>query len=312
MPGAEFGGKSTQSVTDDWVESGYFGMSQGRTCSDGVKRLAIYHLNAYLGGVDQTRTFKLIYTSQTATLVLPGGDIPQPPQEAETTNFAVTERDPATLHGADITGDMQVITNPSGAFTVRADSNGKFRFLRGANGSGSAVDAAGTTWSGDLGVQVFYYLPPLAPEIVSLTPSNDGKSTTVKARYDAFTPGYDGGTPLVEYTYQRSTSPSFSTNVQTIQSTQDEVIFTGLTSGTKYYYRVCLTNEVTRRAGVLGGAWSPISSLVQPNPDYGYSRVYRSGAWQPGDGKVYRGASLGWVELAGRRWNGTSWVKIGN
>lgn len=112
---------------------------------------------------------------------------------------------------------------------------------------------------------------PVAPRMLSVAPSADGTSAVVRFTFD----GDQGGTAITRYRLQRATNSAFTQNVVTITSSGTSTI-TGLTPGTRYYYRALACNYVTDVAGKLGGPWASAINAVQPDPG-GFGRI-RSGS----------------------------------
>jgi hypothetical protein len=74
-----------------------------------------------------------------------------------------------------------------------------------------------------------------------------------------FPPSDDGGSPITSYTVQRATNSTFTSGVVTLTGITDtRAVFTGLTNGTLYYFRVAAVNAVATAAGTTG----PYSDIV--------------------------------------------------
>lgn len=152
-----------------------------------------------------------------------------------------------------------------------------------------------------------YYEVCSAPTITSVVSSTDGTSATVTYTV----PVSNGGVSLSGYNVQRATNSGFTTGVTTIarSSAQLTAVFTGLTPGQTYYYRVTATNAVSTAAGALGGTWSNTFSRTQNSPA-GLGRQYRGGVWV--DNKARRWSGSAWQNLDGRRWSGSAWLPLGD
>lgn len=155
----------------------------------------------------------------------------------------------------------------------------------------------------------YLYIPSPAT-ITSVTPSTDGTSSVVVLG----APGDNGGTAITGYNIQRATDTGFTANLATVSSSGTSTL-TGLTPGTRYYYRVTPRNHVTDLAGILGGPWSSTVFADQPEP-VGLGRRYTtgSGAFIAQDGKRWNTTSAAWETIEGRRWNASTstWDKLGS
>jgi hypothetical protein len=147
-----------------------------------------------------------------------------------------------TAFGASIKMDT---TSPDGNFT----DNGLV--------SGGGI----TPSNGSLVFQVIYDTLPIAPG----TPTASSTGTSATITWTA--PADNGGRAVTSYRIQRSTDNiNFSTIVASTGTTDLTYTNTGLTPGTKYYYRVAAINAVAVAAG--SDYSGPYSASVEITPEF--------------------------------------------
>lgn len=276
-------GSGTRNTSDQPVYSNSIGMPTGRACSDGINRAGITALFAYADGYSGTISMRLELGS------------------AVTADFANSGGGPTAGNTGWRGTNLWIISG--GATQFRIYFSGRVQF--GGGGSGSGIfDGVGYSWSGTLAGAYRYIMPPTAPTITSAVPSSNGTQIvmTLGGNPD------NGGSAITGHVVQRATNAAFTTGVATLSYTGTTVGMSGLTPGTRYYYRATARNLLTNSSGVLGGAWSPTVSVVQTS-DGGLGRRYSGSSFAAADAKRWNGSA--WQPADGRRWSGTSWTQIG-
>jgi hypothetical protein len=131
-----------------------------------------------------------------------------------------------------------------------------------ANFTDNGLPITGTTLSnGSMVFRIDYDLLPIAPG----TPSASSTGTSATITWTA--PGDNGGKAVTSYRIQRSTDNiNFSTIVASTGTTSLTYTNTGLTPGTKYYYRVAAINSVAVAAG--SDYSGPYSASVEITPAF--------------------------------------------
>lgn len=111
-------------------------------------------------------------------------------------------------------------------------------------------------------------------------------------------PSSDGGASVSSYLVQWSTSATFATIAGSTSSTGLTSTITGLTQGTRYYFRVGARNAVAIAAGT-SASWSDTVDLrVRAGGKVKVSGSYREAVWKIKIGGTYRDATVR-VKVAG-------------
>lgn len=142
--------------------------------------------------------------------------------------------------------------------SIRMDTN-----AAGGNFTDNGVVIVGGTYlsNGSLVFQVVYDTLPIAPG----TPTASSTGTSATITWTA--PADNGGKAVTSYRIQRSTDNiNFSTIVASTGTTDLTYTNTGLTPGTKYYYRVAAINAVAVAAG--SDYSGPYSASVEITPAF--------------------------------------------
>lgn len=159
------------------------------------------------------------------------------------------------------------------------------------------------TFTGSIGMYYRYVQVPSNPTITSVTPTEDGTAATL-----IFSgPADNGGSGVTGYRVQRATNAAFTQNVATINNSSGTAVLTGLTPGTRYYYRVTASNYASDASGRLGGTWSAVVAVDQPVPS-GAGKRFNGTTFEDADWRRYNGTT--WDELSLRRNDGTTWQEV--
>lgn len=194
----------------------------GRAMQNGSTAVMIYALEGYMSGYGSSRTVRMRIGSRA------------------TGYFTVGSAGSAQYTGVRHLSSWYLVNG--GTTTFYYDSNGLTYFGRGGGGS---VSGSPGSWSGTLAGSMYYVMAPTAP--TGLTASSDSANA---ATLSWTAPSDHGGTGIVGYRLQYSTSPTFATDVTTVElGTGVSYTVSGLSSGNTYYFRVAGKNAVTQAAG---------------------------------------------------------------
>lgn len=227
------------SVTASWSGAGaYFdgiGLPVGRTLANGSAPALITSLYGYSGGKGAARNIT-VYLGPAAVGITMGAT-----GAATDTGWLGTSW---LVQG----GTARWGYNFSGS-----------AWLARSNGGGTTIDPGGGSWPGVLYGHYQYVIGPSAPPLYSATPLN----AAGQIQMNFAGPADNGGAGITAYALQYSTTSNFSSNVGQINTGNGGQIVSGLTVGTRYYFRVAAMNAVTSAAGTVG-PWSGTVSAIAP------------------------------------------------
>lgn len=171
---------------------------------------------------------------------------------------------------------------------------------------GPTYDNYSLTRPGVLAGSLRYEQAPQGPRMLEVTSSPDGRTS-----YPHFVmEGDSGGANIVGYRIQIARNPEMTQGVETYDTGHSGLpTIAGRTPGGTYFYRATARTTMTDYAGQLGGEWSAVIGLTQPNPSSTFGRIRRDTSWVPTDGRI-RTAAGAWVPLDGRVRLGPDWVPI--
>lgn len=235
---------STRYYLDAGTVATVLGVPAARVALDGTRPLLVRALGLYLAGRGGSRVCT-VAANASGTLI-------------HSSSFAVASAGSAGYQGARaLSGNGALVrnTSPSGtSITIAFTTNGAIYFGWN-NDSGNVVNhsnpAAGDFPNTTLaGTWDYEQVPTAASSVLALQLGITSAKVTWAASSDGG--GYAG---LTGYTVQASTSADFTTGVVSLDvGNVTEAIFTTLTPGEFYYFRVLPSNAVTVAAGTYGPA----------------------------------------------------------
>lgn len=187
--------------------------------------------------------------------------------------------------------------------TAAAGADGPYFYSRSSPGlagrDGYVVEAGGPSLQGILAGAFTYQECPAAPTMLSVTPSDDGRSATIRFSGS----GDTGGGAITGWRLARSRNAAFTSEVVIINSSGTSVV-TGLTPGVTYYWKAIGRNWASDWAGALGGVWSAPMARLQPNV-YG-GKIRGTAGWENAKWKIHSGS--GFVDAKVGIYDGTKFV----
>ncbi len=209
----------------------------------------IYNMRMGLSGKDASRTVALAIWNTSNTIL------------KETASFTVAAASSASLTAyKSLTSNLLIKRNGSGAVSsVRmgfwVSGSGSVYFQRDATGqtvdinydgsnSTSADDfgSSGTLWTdASLVGDYNYYTLPAAPSGLSATAGNAQVTLSWVAPNN-------GGTAITGYKIEKADDSGFTTGLTSTTQTGTSYVWTGLTNGNTYYFRVAAINAVATAA----------------------------------------------------------------
>jgi hypothetical protein len=259
-----FGGVDiTTSYTDNFVYSDGISLPRGREMANGSRACYITHVRGYIAGRGASRNYRLRL-----------GD-------NYTDTYSVGSAGSAVSTGWRQLQDPFKAEGGSTRFSEYFSGSSYF----GRANDGNGFDSYGARF-GTLGGGYLYNQAPTAPNFVGV--SDTGQSGTLRTDFRGSED--DGGTGISTYRLDWSPSSTFSSNVDTMMTSSGQVNVTGLTPGTRYYFRAAARNAVTDAqnttslwsrtvSGVAGGVPSAPRSLTARNSTTEYNTVTLS--WTP-------------------------------
>jgi hypothetical protein len=261
-----------------------------RVDGTGVERLYINKVRAYGSGRGASRTARMSFgtneTIETATWTQPSAG------SAQSTGWR------------NISGE-HMVNNPSSTSTFRLHFNGAYYFGRGDTGNDVVASPSGFTFANGLAGEFEYFQVPSAPRSLTVVPNADGS-----AFLDWSAPTEDGDTPVTSYRVQRATNSAFTSGVTTVNTgtTTTNHTMTGLTPGTKYYFRVAARNLVTNDVNSYSVYSGTVSATIPVVNTSGFQPWTEADVWdEDATTEVWDGGA--WVPAESvEAWDGAAWV----
>lgn len=226
------------SVTASWSAAGaYFdgiGLPTGRALANGSAPALITSLYGYSGGKGAARNIT-VYLGPAAVGITMG----------------------ATGAATD-TGWLGTSWLVQGGSTRWGYNFSGSAWLARSNGGGTTIDPGGGSWPGVLCGHYGYVIGPSAPPLYGANPLNAAGQIQMNFAGSAD----NGGAGVYTYRLQWSTN-NFASVAGEMDTGSGAQVVSGLTVGTRYYFRVAGRNAVTDAAGTVG-AWSGIVSAIAP------------------------------------------------
>lgn len=263
----------------------------GRTMVNGRRDIYVYELSAWASSKGAVRSGRF-YLNQGAAAAYT--NVLNLPIETQANNRGFQA----------CVQDAYMVAGPG---RLRLAFGGEIYYAYG--GGGATNDGGGIIRSGALAMGMRYQQAPAAPTMLSVAPSSDGKSATVRFQGSAD----NGGSNITGWKLQWATNSAFTTGVGTIGSTGTSTV-TGLVPGTTYWWRAAGRNGVTDNFSTTG-PWSAPMTMTQPDPlSFGKMRNSLNNAWVPTAGRIRSADNTAWLELDGRIRNAsnTAWDEIGS